>query len=117
MNKEDKELKKEINGLIDKMRDQSDDDCGVPEFVEEITEENMDGLIHIVRGIGMMYNSSIDNRSTIRDLIDNARRSNPPMFKNFILNVINEYAEPFTDLMALIVVVTKIIEKEGNRND
>lgn len=116
MNKKDKELEKEINGLIDKMRGQSDD-CSVPDFVEEITEENMDGLIHIVRGIGMMYNSSIDNRNTIRDLIDSARRSNPVMFKNLILNVINEYYEPFTDLMALIVVVTKIIEKEGNKND
>lgn len=117
MNNEDKDLVKEIDGLVEKIRDQSSDECSVPDFVDEITEENMDGLIYIVRGIGMMYNSSIDNRNTIRDLMDNARRANPEMFKTFTLNVINEYVESFTDLMAAIVVVMKIIEKRGKNND
>lgn len=88
----------------------------IPEEIEDLTEENLDGLNHLVRGICMMYNSSIDNRMKIQDMMDEVRRKNPEGMKLTTLSVINVFNKEFSTILSCIYTSMTIF-KENIKED
>ena len=78
-----------------------------------VSEENIDGLFYIMKGIEMLYDIDIDERNKNRDNLEKAKRKNSNDMKAMILASQASFAELLADIYSCIAITCKeVLEAE-----
>lgn len=74
-----------------------------------ITEENIDGLFYIMKGIEMLYDIDLDERSKNRDNLEKVKRIDSNDMTALTAASLASFASPLSDIYACVAVTCKEI--------
>lgn len=82
----------------------------------DVTEENIDGMMHILRGIEMVYDMDIDERNHNRDRLEKVRREDVKAIEALTYSCrgtfVNELAALYAITMNMLAKYEEL-KKEG----
>lgn len=81
-------------------------DVNDPKNLSNVSEENLDGFVMVLRGIAMMYETDIDDRIKFLDNLDKLRRMDNEMFKKLYLTLADKMCENASIIYAGMAVVS-----------
>lgn len=74
-----------------------------------VSEENIDGLFHIIKGIEMLYDIDIDERNKNRDNLEKVKRKDSNDMTALTAATLASFANSLADLYACVTVTCKDI--------